>query len=93
MIGAAIVAPVRDATSQYFREHSEGEYKNDELTDDDWEVLEHLNKVLAMLIETTLALEGIQPHLTMFSRPWTSSLASLSSTRLLEKRRSNCLRY
>jgi hypothetical protein len=26
----------------------------------------------------------IQPHLTMFSRPWTSSLASLNSTRLLD---------
>jgi hypothetical protein len=58
MIGTAIVAPVRDAIVQYFREYCEGEYKNDELTDDDWEVLEHLNKVLAMLKETTLALEG-----------------------------------
>jgi hAT family C-terminal dimerisation region len=58
MIGTAIVAPVKDAIVQYFREYSEGEYKNDELTDDDWEVLEQLNKVLAMLKETTLALEG-----------------------------------
>ena len=58
MIGTAIAAPVRDAIVQYFREYSEGEYKNDELTDDDWEVLENLNKVLAMLKETTQALEG-----------------------------------
>ena len=58
MIGTAIAAPVRDAIVQYFREYSEGEYKNDELTDDDWEVLENLNKVLSMLKETTQALEG-----------------------------------
>jgi len=58
MIGTAIAAPVRDAIVQYFREYSEGEYKNDELIDDDWEVLENLNKVLAMLKETTQALEG-----------------------------------
>ena len=58
MIGTAIAAPVRDAIVQYFREYSEGEYKNDELIDDDWEVLENLNKVLAMLKETTQVLEG-----------------------------------
>ena len=58
MIGTAIVAPVRDAIVEYLHEYSEGERNNDELTDDDWEVLEQLNKVLAMLKETTLALEG-----------------------------------
>jgi hypothetical protein len=58
MIGTAVVAPVRDAIIQYFHEYSEGEYKKDELTEDDWEVLQHLNEVLGMLKETTLALEG-----------------------------------
>jgi hypothetical protein len=35
MISTAVVALVRDAIVQYFREYSKGEYKNDELTDDD----------------------------------------------------------
>jgi hypothetical protein len=58
MLRIALSSPVREAIVQFFEEFGEEEVMPDQLSEDDWETLRKIEKVLGMLAMTTKALES-----------------------------------
>ena len=58
MLNVNIKSPVREAIQKFVQRHSQEPIAEDMLSEEDWQILEHIHEFLDPLASTTLSLEG-----------------------------------